>query len=271
MADEILGAPSEPQAENPTPVQEGTIPEPEPTPEEVALQEEQVELPSDVEEVEIPEKFQGKSQEEIIKAYLELEKKLGQKEPETPTEEPKEEPNEEPKEEPKEGEIDGASVFKEYLESGDLSEETWAKLEEAGYKREEVKERLEFEKYKQDKAIEDLVAPIGGIEEYTKLTEWAKENVDELELGRFMEEFEKAGPMAKKAMLKDAYTYYKAQQESGQEPTMVHSNEPQYKPTKGYSSQHELQKDLSDPRYGIDRSYTQAVEEKMAISDLSKL
>ena len=249
-----------------TPVEETTVQESEATPEEVVAEEE-VQLPSDVEDFEIPEKFKGKSAEEIARAYVELERMRQAQE--TPTEQPKETPKEEQK--PAEGEIDGAAIYQEYIEKGDLSEETAKMLEEKGYKLEEVKDRLEYEKYKQEKVIKELVEPIGGIEEYTKLTEWAKENVDPTELAKFNEEFAAAGPIAKQAMLKDAYARYKAAVSGSEEPNLLHTNEPQRAAAKGYTSQHELQKDLSDPRYGVDRSYTLAVEEKMARSNLENL
>ena len=269
MADEILPTPGQGE---PTPNDQTTLQEPQATPEESTVSEEpteeQVQLPSDVEEIEIPEKFKDKSKEEIIKAYLELERMKVQNKEQQPNKEPQN------KQETKEGEakVDGAAIYQEYIEKGELSEETLKMLEEKGYKKEEVIDRLEYEKFKQEKAIKDIVEPIGGMEEYTKLSEWAKENIPADQLNQFNEEFAKAGPLAKKAMIKDAYAMYKAAiGEEGGDFNLLHTNEPQRAATKGYTSQHELQKDLSDPRYGVDRSYTKAVEEKMARSDLSKL
>ncbi len=247
------------------PSEETTIQEPQATPEtDSSTEEQEVTLPSDVDNFEIPDKFKGKSAEEIARAYVELErmKQGGVNEQGTEGETPPK-PNEEAQEEQ-------PNYFQEYLESGTLSEESLAELEKQGYKREEVIDRLEFERYRQEKAISQLVEPIGGIEEYTKLNEWAKSNIPQEELIAFAEEFKAAGPMAKAAMLKDAYSLYK--QSIGESyDGMIHTNEPQSSPVKGYTTQAELQKDMSDPRYGIDRSYTQAVEEKVARSDLSKL
>jgi hypothetical protein len=250
---------------NETNPQTAEVQQPEATPEvDTAPEEEEVTLPSDIGEFELPEKFQGKSAEEIAKAYVELEKKLGggQNEQATPNETPPE-PNEEVAEEQ-------PNYLKEYIENGDLSEESYKLLEEKGYSREEVIDRLEFEKFRQEKQISELVEPIGGIEEYTKLNEWASENIPQEQIAAFYEEFKAAGPLAKKALIKDAYMYYK--QSIGEDVgTYLHTNEPQTKQVKGYTSQHELQKDMSDPRYGVDRSYTLAVEEKVARSNLDKL
>ncbi len=263
MAEETTVTEGLPNAETP---QEGTVQEPEATPEGTTNeQSEEVQLPSDVDSFELPEKFKGKSAEEIAKAYVELErmKKVSTENP--PTEET---PPQEPPKEGGEEDIDSTQLFQEFNEKGDLSEETYKKLEEKGYKREEVKDRLEFEQYKQKKAIDELVEPIGGIEEYTKMSDWFNTTAPEEEKASFMKELEAAGPLARRALIKDLYAKYQSVEASD---GTIHTNEPQYKPTKGYASQHELQKDLSDKRYGIDRSYTSAVEEKMAISDLSKL
>jgi len=256
MADETLNTPAP---------EETPVSQPEATPEvDTSTEESEVTLPSDVDNFEIPDKFKGKSAEEIAKAYVELErmKQGGVNEQGIEGETPPESNEEAQEEQP--------NYFQEYLESGTLSEESLAELEKQGYKREEVIDRLEFEKYRQEKAIAELVEPIGGIEEYTKLNEWAKDNIPEEDLIAFTQEFQAAGPMARTAMLKDAYSLYK---QSIGEPYdgIIHTNEPQSAPAKGYTSQAELQKDMSDPRYGIDRSYTQEVEKKLSRSDLSKL
>ena len=62
----------------------GLSEEPQQEPSESPQVEEEVKLPSDEVQVEIPEKFKDKSVEDIIKAYQELEKKLGGAQEEAP-------------------------------------------------------------------------------------------------------------------------------------------------------------------------------------------
>lgn len=213
-------------------------------------------LPSDEDEFTMPEKFKGKTAEEIAKSYIELEKlKNSTKD----TKEPEEETT------PKEGEEDseGDKYIQEFLETGKLSEESYKELEAKGIPKEEIDDRLDYERYKIQKKINDVVSVIGGIEEYNAMEAWAVDNKTEEERQAFVVEFQAAGPMAQKALLKDLYSQYKGGEAGGD---MVHTNEPQAIKKPGYTSQHELQKDMADPRYGVDRSYTKAVEEKLARS-----
>lgn len=238
--------------------QEGTVLEPEVGPEGSTPEEEGiVELPSDVEEFVMPEKFQGKTAEEIAKSYLELEKFKGTTTPETP----------ETSETPQTPEaVEGDPYVMEYLNTGALSEESYAALEAKGMSRQDIDDKMEFEGYKSKKAVDELVEVIGGIDNFTKMDEWAKEAFTPEQMEEYSKELAAASKFGKQAILKDIYGQYTSS--TGEAPTgdVVHTNEMQTQAVKGYKSQHELQADMSDPRYGTDRSYTKAVEEKLAKS-----
>lgn len=210
-------------------------------------------LPSDTEDFVIPEKFAGKSVEEIAKAYVELEKFKASKGEVPPTEEA---PAPQAEEAPAEG---GNKYYDEFITKGELSEESYVELEKAGHSREEVTDRMEYEQYKQQKSINDVVSVIGGLEQYQAMEAWAIDNMSETDRATFVQEFQGASNFTKKALLKDMYSQFKG----GNVPDMVHTNESQYKTGKGYSAEHEFQADIADPRYGTDKSYTKAVEEKM--------
>lgn len=257
MAEEVTpqGTPDESQTPQGTPVPESEV-TPQGTPPEVEV------LPSDTETFTIPDKFQGKSAEEIAKAYVELEKfKASGETP--PANETPPTPNEETPPDPS-NEQSNTKYFDEFIESGTLSEESFQELEAKGHKRQEVQERLEFDKYRQDQRISKVTESIGGLEEYQKMEAWAVENVAEADRNTFTQEFASASDYAKKAMLESLYGQYSTAVGSNAGPEMVHTNESQYSVTKGYSAQHELQADMADPRYGTDRSYTKAVEAKLA-------
>lgn len=240
--------------------QEGTVLEPEVGPQGAAEEEVETVLPSDVEEFVMPEKFEGKSAEEIAKSYLELEKFKGSK-VETPTTEEAETPIE--------GAVQGDPYVMEFLNTGELSEESYAALEAEGNTRADIDDRMEFEAYKSKKAVDDLVEVIGGIENFTAMDEWAKTAFEPEQMESYSKELAGASKFAKQAILKDLYGQYTAAQ-NGEAPTadVIHTNERQTTVVKGYKSQHELQADMQDPRYGNDRSYTKAVEEKLAKSKI---
>ena len=216
-------------------------------------------LPSDAVEFTMPDKFTGKSAEDIARAYVELEKMKAGGETPPPETPPAETP---PPETPAPEEPN--KYYQEFIEKGELSDESFKELEDAGYAKEDIQERLEYEKYKQDKRINSVVEDIGGIENYQAMEAWATENVGDEERAQFTAEFANASDYVKKVMLKDMYGKFQADVKEGGD--IIHTNESQYTVTKGYTSQHELQKDMSDPRYGNDRSYTQAVEAKLAKS-----
>ena len=219
------------------------------------VQEEEVTLPSD-DTFEIPEKFKGKSAEEIARAYVELER-LKQKD----TPEPQQEEGQ--TEEPEEEEPTTNKYLEEFYAKGELSEESYNELLEQGYTKEDIDEALDYEKYKLEKQTKEMADVVGGVENYAAMEQWATEFYPEEERAEFVKEFTQAGKLAKQAMLRDLYNQYQANTTGGD---VVHTNEPQRVRQGGYTSQHELQKDMSDPRYGTDRSYTKMVEEKLARS-----
>lgn len=127
-----------------------------------------------------PEAILGKfkSQEDLVKAYQELEKKLGQ--PQT-TEEPKGESKETPKEVPEEAKgllssNDFDNFSKEYNESGSLSEDTYKALEAKGLSKDIVDNYINGQKALADTKAQKLLDYVGGTEEYNSLVAWAKLN-----------------------------------------------------------------------------------------------
>jgi len=218
-------------------------------------QEEVNTLPSD-DTFEVPEKFKGKSAEEIARAYVELERFKG----DTP---PAEKPPEEI--ETQEG---NDKYLNEFYETGELSEDSYAELLEAAHTREQVDEQVEFEKYKQHKQVTEVADIVGGMENYNAMEQWATKEYSEEDRTAFVSEFQSAGPLAKKAMLENMYSQSTSANAGGD---VVHTNEYQGIKGKGYQSQFELQQDMSDKRYGTDRSYTAMVEAKLNKSNLDKL
>jgi len=217
------------------------------------------ELPSDKEEVEIPEKFKGKSPEEIIKAYQELEKKLGQKE------EPQEETQEEPETKPE------VAVYEKFLDKvkggEELSEEDYKELEEAGYNKQFVDQQVEFINYQKQKYVEEFLGDFGGIDTFKEAVAWAKENWTEEQIQEYNEGLNAGNRLAQKALVRSLIEEYQGSTKTETEP--IHSNQPVNKPTKGYSSEVDFMSDISDPRYGNDPAYTKAVETKMSQTDTS--
>jgi len=235
------------------------------------IQEEAV-LTSEQEVFEIPEKMQGKSKEEIAKMYVELEKmKAKQAEveqeggDEVSTEETQEEVTEEVPEEK-------AAEYQKYVDSyeknGTLSETEYAELEKAGYTKEQVDSEIEYQNYKKDKALNDVLEPLGGgTDKFKEVSAWAAENKTPEEIKAFNEALNGSGKLAQQALLKGLYAEFST---NNAEDTTVHTNSTQTTPSKGYSTESEFFADLGNPAYNTDPTYNKKVQEKLSKTDTSQ-
>ena len=228
-------------------------------------------LPSDATEFTMPEKFAGKSAEEIAKSYLELEKFKGGGQESTEGEVPSE---------PEEGgevtEIQ-QEQYDRYAQSlddnGELSAEEYAELAKAGYDKATVdaeiaarNEEKEFQKYKADKALNDVLEPLGGgADKFKEVATWANETKTPEEVKAFNDALASSPKIAQQALLKGLYAEYDS---SGTPDTILHTNTPQSLPSKGYKTQEEFFKDIGSEEYQNNPAYRAAVEAKMAKSNI---
>jgi hypothetical protein len=252
MAEEVQGD----VVDTPTTTTEGTTPEVEAT--------EEVKLPSDQEEFVVPEKFEGKSLEDVIKSYQELEKLKG-------GDEVSEEKSPEEVKPTEGGEEEQYQKYAESLDkNGELSAEEYAELEKAGYDKATVDAEIqrradlkEFEEYKKEKALNEVLEPLGGgTEKFKEVAEWfAKTNSPE-EVKEFNETLASVPKLAQQALLKELYSKYSDASEGGE--VTLHTNTPQTTPTKGYASESDFFKDISSPDYRTHKSFAKAVEAKLA-------
>jgi hypothetical protein len=225
-------------------------------------------LPSDGTE---PEKILGrfKSQEDLIKAYTELEKKLGSKEP--PKDTPKE-PEAPPadddaaaKEAVESAGLNMQALSDEYAEKGVLSDEAYKKLEKVNIPRDVVDEYIAGKQALMKMAESAVYETVGGKDTYSEMTAWAADNLDDAEIDVFNE----AVNSGSKAKVLSAVKGLKAQYDVSadvREPSRLVSG----KTSKAsvYRSTAELMKDMGDKRYHADPAYRQDVQEKLARSNI---
>lgn len=220
-----------------------------------------------------------KTPEELEKAYLELQKKLGENTPETTEEAPEgqeEAPEEAPEEEaPVEEETEIAKSLrdfsKEYEENGSLSEETIEALGEMDSKQ-LVKEYLRLyqenaaEAQKAQKAQVDeaaILQSVGGVEAYQELVGWAAENLAAEEINDFNGVVNSGNPVA----IKFAVEALKSRRQSvdGYEAPLVTGRKAAVAKDR-FRSNAELSRAIADPRYQTDPAYRQDVADKLARS-----
>lgn len=213
-----------------------------------------------------------KSQEDLLKAYEELQKKMGSEEP---TEEPEateevsseEVPAEEIEVTPAADAIKRASAA--YEESGELSEES---LEELSKMDSKDLIKAYVESYKANAAaaqsatiaqseVDQLMASAGGVDQYNEMIGWAANNFSAEEIGAFNQATQNAAA-ARFAIeaLRNRYTAA-----NGSEPQLITGKQaaPQLQ---AYRSNAELARDISDPRYHTDPAFRADVEARLSRS-----
>tara|TARA_B100000945_G_scaffold154256_1_gene123743 strand:- start:478 stop:1263 length:786 start_codon:yes stop_codon:yes gene_type:complete len=216
-----------------------------------------------------------KNAEELEKAHLELQKKLGERaEPQEPVaEEPKAEDAKE--EEPK------AEDTKEDKPEPKVLDELWNQREK-GFSDEALqnlaktnpgelaKEYLRYRESQQpkglsDKDVTDLKAMAGGPEKYDQLVDWATKNLPEKEQQMYDTVVDRGDPLACYFALQTVMNKY--ENAVGVEGQLITGKAPSAS-TDTFRSQAELVAAMGDPRYDNDPAYRQDVISKL---DRSKI
>ena len=215
-----------------------------------------------------------KDAQELEKAYMELQSKLG--------EQGKEETASAEEETPEEPKLStGASLItdaqKEYYDNGNkLSEETMAKFSEMS-SADLLQAYIEINANNPQQAeeaqaaditeaqISDIKKSAGGDQVYANVVNWAKDNLDKSQVNAF-DEVVNTGSVA---AIKLAVAGLKAQYDNanGVEGRMVTGKAP-VNSGDIYRSQAELVAAMNDPRYDRDPAYRQDVIEKLDRSNL---
>lgn len=211
-----------------------------------------------------------KNAEDLEKAYIELQKKLGsQEESSAPAEEPSEETTED-------SAVDFLwQVNDEYEKSGGkLSAETMEKfskmssqdLVEAFFRYQDTVEKQSAPQGVElsDAEVNQVQAFVGGADKYQELVSWAGENFSEEEITAFDSVVETGNiPAIKLALQALQYRY---QDNMGVDGNMIQGKPAQSREV--FRSQAELVRAMSDPRYDQDPAYRMEIMEKLERSGL---
>ena len=217
----------------------------------------------------LPEKF--KSAEDMANAYSELEKKLGQ--PASEEQQQEEEPqqteeteNENDKQEA--GNYNEAVVeaSQEFFENdGQLSEETYQKLEKVGLPRDLVDSYAAG----QQALLQSEEAQIKGVAggDYDAMAEWANEHLPSEEVDAFDEAVTSGSVQQAKLAVQGLYARY--QNATGSRPKTLVQGAVSGSSTMPFKSMQELARAQSDPRYRSgDKAYHQEIDRRLAVSNI---
>jgi len=217
-----------------------------------------------------------KSQDDLLKAYKELQSKLGKSDPEE-----EEEDEEEAPEAPTEESEEASPVDKRVKLFTDIS----TRLGADGSVNDEDKEALTsmdsadlveayFKYAAQQKGVAQQTAAtqremksirdsVGGDEAYGEMIQWAGSNLSEAEVDQFNAVVGTNNPAAIKYAVESLSNRWKGAE--GYEAPLVTGKKAPSK-SKAFRSQAELARAISDPRYQTDPAYRMDVEEKLSRS-----
>lgn len=161
----------------------------------------------------------------------------------------------------------------EYAKGEGFSDDTYTKLEKAGFPRTVVDAYvagLEAENLKnavmQEKEITAVKALAGGEKGYAELTEWAKGNLTSEEIDGFNAITATNNPAAIKAAVSGLLA--RKQVQVGRDPKYLTGSAPGSTPPDAYGSWAEVQRDMTKPEYQSDSAFRQKVERKLSNSNL---
>ncbi len=225
-----------------------------------------------------------KSVEDLAASYKELEGKLGQvSEEDQATEETEEQTEEEFNAEEYYGDglasvleevgIDPQDITQRFTDTGEISEDDYSKLGEAGFSKQVVDTYLDGLRGVGEgdeiptQQIQNIKDSVGGDQAYEQMADWCQQNLSEQEIKAFDKITETADAPVIQLAVEGLYTRYK--NAMGVEPDLV-TGRPAASGPNPYRSTAEVVAAMSDKRYGKDVSYTEDVQNRLAGSDVFK-
>ena len=207
--------------------------------------------------------------EELEQAYIELQRKLGDREPEAEAEQVEEE-----EEDRNESDYGFLNQLAEEADGGEFSEETLAQLEQMSstdiaqmflaYRQEMPDAPESYEMSSDD--IAEMKGVVGGDQQYQQIISWAAQNLSEQEIAVYDSVMDKGDPQAIYFAIQALN--YKYQDAYGTEGRMLTGNAPK-ESADVFRSQAEVVRAMSDSRYDVDPAYRQDIYEKLERSNVN--
>lgn len=215
-----------------------------------------------------------KNAEELEKAHIELQKKMGEKSSEDTEEEEEEFEEEEEESEIDEEDSDG-TIIDRVFEAGTNNELTDELLQELGntskqdlatlaleYKNQSLQSEAEVLTEDDAQRIRDS---IGGDDSYNNMIEWAGNNLPEEDVNMFDAAIDKGDPLT--CFFATQALAYRYQDSVGRDGEMITGKAP--KSTGDvFNSQAEIIKAMEDERYDDDPAYRESIMQKIARSNI---
>ena len=217
--------------------------------------------PTLVEEKQEQELLLGKfkTQEDLIKSYQELEKKLSQPKQDKPVKD-----NLKAEEQPKIQAINFEQAQSEFQENGSLSEETIANLENSGLPKNYIDNYLAGLEALATKFEQSAYEITGGEENYKKMTDWVASNLSAEEVKAFNDGVSSDNNTAL-YHIKNMTARFNSET---REPNLKYGQTNTATSGARYESLAQMKADMKDPRYATDNAFRKEVEAKLSRSDI---
>jgi hypothetical protein len=214
----------------------------------------------------LPEKF--KSPEDLAKAYDELQKKLGQPTENKTTEQNKsaEDQNKQVEQELADRGLDFTEFSNEFANRGELTAESYEKLEKAGIPRNYVDQYIEGQKARVALYESEVKSVAGGDKGFSEMVEWATANLSPQEISAYNAAIDSGVP--DQAKLAVAGVYQKFSSARPQEPSLVKGQTSGSVTGESYESIAQLTKDMASPEYKNDPAFRSKVQQKLSRSTI---
>ena len=215
-----------------------------------------------------------KTQEDLLKAYKELQKKLGQESTEDSDDrtETEETTDEQPEPQETNETVDYMQQLgKEFDETGSISDEAVERLAQMDQK-ELIKSYLQYYQQSQanaqqaqlqESAIADIKQSIGGEEAYAEMIQWAGQNLDQTEIDNFNAVTATNNPAAIRFAVEALNNRFRG--DVGYEAPLI-SGQKASTGVQPYRSNAELARDIANPNYNTDPAFRADVEARLAVS-----
>lgn len=207
----------------------------------------------------LDEKFE--SPEDLANAYKELQQKQSKKETTEDGEEKESEGDS------SESASDNAvqKATEEFTQNGELSDETFLSLEKAGIPREMVEQYIQGQQAISTASAVEIQESIGGKENYSAMSTWAGENLEDSDLNAYNTIVETGTVEQARVAVKGMYAQFLAA--GGKTPTLSQGTTSGAAGAKSFGSAASMVEAMQDPRYKSDPAYREQVEKRIAVSN----
>ena len=199
-----------------------------------------------------------KSQDDLLKAYQELEKKLGQ--PKNEETKPVENTSEQTATNNEGKQVDVSKFHAEFGANGSLSDASYQELEKLGFSKKDVDDYIEGQQLLANTFANSLFEKAGGQDKYIEMVNWASQNVDR----NIIEDYNKAiadGNRQKVTQLAE-YMNFKYQEALPKEQVRITGNSDSYGGMQPFAHKDEWQQATISRLYGKDAKYTNMVDKR---------